>query len=69
MIRLKVKMTDANGDADSSSTVISARSAALGYAISPGETLYYQWWVRDANNSPCSTESNTSNGYAVTWMP
>ncbi len=69
LIRLKVKATDATGHADSSPAVISARSAAFGHPISAGETLYYQWWFRDVGGSPCSTESNTSNGYMITWAP
>jgi len=67
LIRLKVKTTDPSGYADSSPAVITARSASFGHTIQPGETLYYQWWFRDANGSPCSTESNTSNGYKITW--
>ncbi len=69
LIRLKVKLTDASGNADSSPAVITTRSASFGHTISAGETLYYQWWFRDSDGSPCSTESNTSNGYEVTWIP
>ena len=50
-----------------SSRIISTRSATFGHVIAPGETLYYQWWIRDSGGSPCGAESNTSNGYAVTW--
>ena len=69
LIRLKVKTTTATGDADSSPMSISARSASFGHTILAGETLYYQWWFRDSNGSPCGTESNTSNGYMITWLP
>jgi len=67
LIRLKVKLTDASGYADSSPSVITTRSASFGHTIVAGETLYYQWWFRDTNGSPCGAESNTSNGYMVTW--
>ncbi len=70
--RLKVKTNDANGSADTTPTVISARSAALGYTIQPGDMLYYQWWYRDNNNPPCGlgvNDSNTSNGYQIVWIP
>jgi len=69
LIRLKVKLTDTNGFADSSPMVVTTRSASFGHTIQAGETLYYQWWFRDANGSPCGTESNTSNGYMITWAP
>jgi len=69
LIRLKVKITDVNGDADSTPAVITTRSAAFGHPIAAGETLYYQWWFRDAFGSPCGNESNTSNGYMITWLP
>lgn len=69
--RLKVKLNDANGDASTSGTVISARSAQLGYTIQPGDILRYQWWYRDTNNPPCGlgvNDSNTSNGLEITWQ-
>ena len=66
--RIKVKLNDAAGNADSTPTVISDRSATLGYTITAGETLYYQWWFRDTAGSPCGNENNTSNGLAVTWQ-
>jgi len=69
LIRLKVKMTDASGYADSSPQVITLRSASFGHVIVPGETLYYQWWIRDPGGSPCGNENNTSNGYMITWLP
>ncbi len=69
LARLVVRMTDASGAADSSPLVISTLSSAAGHVIQPGETLHYQWWIRDPNGSPCSQESNTSNGYSITWIP
>jgi hypothetical protein len=70
LVRLLVKVNDANGDADSSPVVISDRSSAFGHPITPGQTLYYQWWFRDtAAGPPCDSQSNTSNGYSVTWGP
>jgi len=69
LIRLKVKLTDATGYANSSPAVITTRSASFGHTIVAGETLYYQWWFRDINGSPCGTENNTSNGYQITWLP
>ncbi len=69
LIRLKVKLTDATGYADSSPMVVTTRSASFGHPITAGETLYYQWWFRDVNGSPCGTESSTSNGYMITWAP
>jgi len=69
LIRLKVEVTDAAGYADSRPVTITARSSTFGHAITPGETLYYQWWFRDGNGSVCGNESNTSNGYEITWAP
>ncbi len=69
LIRLQTKKTDMSGNASSGPMVISSRSASFGHPIAAGETLYYQWWFRDVNGSPCGTESNTSNGYAITWGP
>ncbi len=70
--RLKVRINDANGDADTIGTVISARSAQLGYTIQPGDVLRYQWWCADTINPPCGmgiNGSNTSNGYEIVWYP
>jgi hypothetical protein len=70
LIRLKVKMNDANGDAVSSPMVITARSAQFNHVIVAGETLYYQWWYRE-NDDICQADddANTSNGYQITWTP
>ena len=66
-----VDVADVNGDADTTgvSQGLWQRSSDLGYDISPGETIYYYWWIRDTAGSPCSTENNSSNGFAVTWIP
>ena len=69
--RIQVRMNGPGGDA-STSVSISARSAALGHVIYPGDTLYYQWWYRDTNNPPCGlgvNDANSSNGYEVLWRP
>jgi len=67
VIRLGVVWTDAAGEASTWPTVITTRSASQGHAISPGETLHYQWWIRDPGGSPCGHDSNTSNGYSIPW--
>jgi hypothetical protein len=66
LVRLQVKTTVA-GAADTT-IGISAKSAAFGHTIVPGETLYYQCWIRDPAGSPCGNESNTSNGVEVKWQ-
>ena len=68
-LRLKVTMSDATGFARMYPMLITVRSANLGHPITAGDTLYYQAWLRDAGGSPCGTESNTSNGYEITWLP
>ena len=70
--RLKVQVNDSTGYASTSGTVISVRSAQLGYTIQVGDKLRYQWWFRDTNNPPCGlgvNDSNTSNGYEIVWLP
>ena len=69
VIRLALAWTDEQGEATSWPTSITTRSASLGHPITPGETLHYQWWIRDPGGSPCGDESNTSNGYSITWGP
>jgi hypothetical protein len=68
LIRLKVKMSNGAGDSNSSPMVITVRSASFGHPISPGETLYYQWWYRE-NGDICGNndDANTSNSYRITW--
>ncbi len=52
---------------------VSARSAALGDAISAGESRYYMAYYRDPNAAtPCGVPTSTFNGTpagAVTWHP
>jgi len=70
--RMKVQSNDANGDANTSGTVISVRSAQLGDLLSPGDVRRYQWWYRDTGNPPCGpgvNDSNTSNGLEIHWQP
>ena len=70
--RLKVTVNDAGGNAYTTGTVISARSAQLGDVLRPGDVRRYQWWYRDTNNPPCGTgvnDSNTSNGLEINWLP
>jgi hypothetical protein len=70
LIRLKVKMNDAAGSADSGPMVITTRSARLGHTIQPGETLYYQWWYRETGDiCGADDDANTSNGFEITWSP
>ena len=72
LTRLKVTQANVSGQASTRGTVISARSAAMGYTIQPGQTLRYQWWFRTSVNPACGvgvTDSNTSNGYEITWLP
>ncbi len=66
--RIQVRMTDGSGSA-STTIGISAKSAAGGDSLSAGDTRYYQWWIRDPGGSPCGNLSNTSNGYAINWLP
>lgn len=61
IVRLQIVSLDGAG-AGSSSVDLSAVGG-----ISAGDTRTYQYWYRDANGSPCSGGSNTSNGYEVTW--
>lgn len=69
---LAVRRNGPGGSSDTSGVVISARSAAVGYTIQPGDTLRYQWWFRDTVSPACGSglnDSNTSNGYEITWLP
>ena len=65
--RLGVRFSDANGYSDTSGypTSISVRAGN----ISPGDTKYYQCWYRNPLNSPCGSDFNASNGYAIAWLP
>jgi len=70
--RLAVRVNDGSGNADTTGTTISLRSAQLGYVISAGDVLRYQWWTSDTVNPPCGggvLGSNTSNGYEILWYP
>ena len=37
--------------------------------VSAGETKYYGYWYRSWKDSPCGFNFNTSNAYAITWIP
>ena len=72
MKKLVVRRNTAAGKANTTPYSITLRSAQFGYAIQPGDTLRYQWWCRDNTNPPCGlglNDSNTSNGYEITWLP
>ena len=70
LIRLKVRLNDANGDVDSGNLVVTDRSAHFNHVIVAGETLYYQWWIREnADICQLDDDANTSNGYEITWTP
>ena len=65
--RLGVRFSDATGYSDTSGypQPISVKAGN----ITAGDTKYYQCWYRNPNGSPCATDFNASNGYAVTWAP
>ena len=65
--RLGVRFSDANGYSDTSGypQPISVKAGN----VMAGDTKYYQCWYRNPMNSPCGWDFNSSNGYAVTWLP
>jgi hypothetical protein len=65
--RLGVRFSDVNGYSDTSGYAYTISSKAGN--IAPGDTKYYQCWYRNPNGSPCGSDFNASNGYAVTWTP
>ena len=62
--RLEVVFADAAG-ASSTSHVVSVKAGN----VSAGDTRYYQCWYRNPAGSPCLSDFNATNGYAVTWAP
>jgi hypothetical protein len=54
----------ANGDSS-----VHARSAALGDAIAPGSTRFYQVYYRDGNLAFCAAGFNVGSARAVAWSP
>jgi len=65
--RLQVRFADAAGNSHTSISI----SAKAGN-ITPGVTRFYQCWYRTTVAPPCGSgvnDFNTSNGYAVTWLP
>jgi hypothetical protein len=65
--RLGVRFSDATGYSDTSGypQPISVKAGN----VMAGDTKYYQCWYRNPMNSPCGWDFNSSNGYAVTWLP
>jgi len=65
--RLGVRFADPDGSSDTSGLPLPISVKAANVAA--GDTKYYQCWYRNPTGSPCATDFNTSNGYAVTWGP
>ena len=65
--RLGVRFSDGTGYSDTSGypQAISVKAGN----VTAGDTKYYQCWYRNPVGSPCGSDFNASNGYAVTWMP
>ncbi len=63
VIRIQVRTSDGVG---SSATTIPIGAKG---GVSSGDTRYYQCWYRNPLNSPCGSDFNASNGYAITWLP
>ncbi len=65
--RLGVRFSDGTGYSDTSAwtTPISVKAGN----VAAGDTKYYQLWYRNPAGSPCGSDFNASNGYAVTWLP
>jgi len=65
--RLGVRFSDASGYSDTSGYT-QPISVKAGNVVA-GDTKYYQCWYRSTLSSPCGSEFNASNGYAITWLP
>ena len=65
--RLGVRFSDGSGYSDTSGypQPISVKAGN----VTAGDTKYYQCWYRNPIGSPCGSDFNASNGYAVTWLP
>lgn len=63
VVRLQVRIADANGYSHTTTNIPSAGSVA------PGDTRFYQVWYRDPSLSPCGSGLNWTNGLGVTWLP
>ncbi len=64
--RLQVVIAEADG---SSLTTIPIGVAG---AVAAGDTRYYQLWYRSVDTPPCGAgvnDFNSSNGYAIRWLP
>jgi len=67
--RLTVRTSDAYGNSDTSLSYPVTFKAGN---IAPGDTKHYQCWYRTTVSPPCGSgvnDFNSSNGYAVTWLP
>lgn len=65
--RLQLRFADAGG-ASQTSIGISAKAGN----VSAGVTKFYQCWYRTTASPPCGpgvNDFNSTNGYAVTWLP
>ena len=60
VVRLQVRIPDANGEAD---TTIALASKG---GVSAGDVRQYQGWYRD-NGLSCGSNFNTTNGYSIHW--
>ncbi len=61
VIRLQTVQTDGAG------TAVTTVPLANAGGISPGDTVYYQFWYQDPVGSQCATQFNTTNAVARTW--
>jgi len=60
--RLELMSTDAAGAVNSSVSLVTEG------AITPGDTVHYQFWFRDPVVSVCGSGSNLTNALTVTWQ-
>jgi len=65
--RLGVRFSDGSGNSDTSGFALPISVKAGN--VQAGDTKYYQCWYRNPQYSPCLSDFNASNGYAVTWAP
>jgi plastocyanin len=65
VVRLEVRVANSANKFTTDTTI----SIATKGGVSAGQTKRYQYWYRDTGNSPCSSLSNLSNGYEITFLP
>ncbi len=63
LVRLEVLDSDGRGALESQVNL------AQRGAVQPGDLRRYQLWYRDAQNSPCGSTFNLSNGLEIRWLP